>query len=151
MTYLVLKFLHVGSMFAATALAVGPIVVLVLVLRSRDAAAIRGVFSRFRPIARAGGAAYGLGIVFGVATAVEGSIPLATPWLIEAYVLLGGLIVANLAAERWIEAVTDAAAVGDEATLDAYAHSLRPIVALVGAGTVTLALVFVMVVKPGPP
>ena len=34
MTYLILKFLHVGSMFLATALAVGPIVVLVLILRT---------------------------------------------------------------------------------------------------------------------
>ncbi len=66
MTYLVLKFLHVGSMFLATALAVGPIVVFVLILRSGDAATIRRVFQFAEPVSRAGGVAYGLGVVFGI-------------------------------------------------------------------------------------
>ena len=41
MTYLELKFLHVGSMFLATALAIGPIALYVLILRTGDANTIR--------------------------------------------------------------------------------------------------------------
>ena len=146
--YLVLKFLHVASMFLATSLAVGPVVVLLLVLRTGDASSIRTVFRLFEPLARAGGAAYGLGILLGVATALQGGIPLTSPWLIEAYALLGGLIVANLAAERWIKVVTRAAERGDDASLAEWAGSSRPVAALIGTIAATLALVFVMVVKP---
>lgn len=52
MPYLVLMFVHVGSMFLATAIAVGPILVLVLILRTGDAQTVHRAFGLAEPIAR---------------------------------------------------------------------------------------------------
>ena len=152
MTYLVLKFLHVGSMFLATALAVGPIVVFVLILRSGDAGAIRRAFRFAQPLSRAGGVLYGLGILSGVVTALNGSIALTTPWLVTAYLLIVLLIVSNLYADRWMTKVAEAAEASDagvaSAELEAWRRSSAPIWSLCAAVLITLAIVFVMVVKP---
>jgi len=152
MTYLVLKFLHVGSMFLATALAIGPIVAFVLILRTGDAATIRRAFRFAEPLSRVGGISYGLGVVFGIATALNGGISLTTTWLVTAYGLLGLLIVTNLYADRWMRAVHSAAEAtsGDmsSAELEHWQTSARPVWSLAAAIAITLALVFTMVVKP---
>ena len=83
MMYLNLKFLHVGSMFVATALAIGPIALYVLILRTGDAHAIRRAFRFAEPLSRVGGIAYGVGVIFGVVTALNGGIGLTTPWLVR--------------------------------------------------------------------
>jgi hypothetical protein len=152
MTYLFLKFLHVGSMFMATALAVGPIVVLVLILRTGDVATIRRAFRFAEPLSRAGGIVYGLGVVFGIVTALNGSIALTSTWLVLAYGLLVLLIANNLYADRWMRKV-HAAARGSaddafSAELTAWRGSSGPVWSLAAAITITLGLVFVMVVKP---
>jgi hypothetical protein len=152
MTYLVLKFLHVGSMFLATALAVGPIIVFVLILRTGDVGAIRRSFRFAEPLSRAGGAAYGLGILFGILAALNGTIDLASRWLVASYVLLGLLIVSNLYADRWMSKVSEAAASSTDdsasAELETWRRSHGPIWSLVASVLMTLAIVFVMVVKP---
>lgn len=152
MTYLVFKFVHVGAMFLGTALAIGPIALFVLILRTGDANAIRKAFRFAEPLSRAGGVSYGLGVVFGIITALNGGIDLTAPWLLIAYVLLVGLVVANLYADRWMkrvhlaaEAATDGRSSGE---LDAWRRSSRPLWSLAAAATLSLALVFVMVVKP---
>jgi hypothetical protein len=151
--YLVLKFLHVGSMFLGTALAIGPIALFVLILRTGDGHAIRRAFRFAEPLSRAGGIFYGLGVVFGVVTALNGGIDLTAPWLVTAYALLVGLVVTNLYADRWMKRVHVAAdATGEEtgaAELDTWRRSSRPVWSLVAAALLTLGLVFTMVVKPG--
>jgi uncharacterized membrane protein len=150
--YLVLKFLHVGSMFLGTALAIGPIALFVLILRTGDAHAIRRAFRFAEPLSRAGGIFYGLGVVFGVITALNGGIDLTAPWLVTAYALLVGLVVSNLYADRWMKRVHVAAEAESEDTgvteLDAWRRSSGPLWSLGLAALLTLALVFVMVVKP---
>jgi len=152
MTYLVLKFLHVGSMFLGTALAIGPIALFVLILRTGDAAVTARAFRFAQPLSRAGGVCYGLGVVFGIATALNGGIDLAAPWLVTAYALLVGLIVANLSADRWMRRVHAAAATAVEQPggqeLEDWRRATGPLWSLVATITLTLALVFVMVVKP---
>jgi uncharacterized membrane protein len=152
MIYLVLKFLHVGSMFLGTALAIGPIALLVLILRTGDAHAIRRAFRFAEPLSRAGGIFYGLGVVFGVVTALNGGIDLTAPWLVTAYALLVGLVVTNLYADRWMKRVHIAAEAAvdapEAAALDAWRRSSRPVWSLVTAAMLTLGLVFTMVVKP---
>jgi uncharacterized membrane protein len=104
------------------------------------------------PLSRAGGIAYGLGVVFGIVTALNGGIDLAAPWLATAYVLLAGLVVTNLYADRWMKRVHVAAEAASQGTappeLDKWRRSTRPIWSLAAAAILTLALVFVMVVKP---
>jgi hypothetical protein len=151
MTYLVLKSLHVGAMFLATALAIGPIALFVLILRTGDTDAIRRAFRFAEPLSRAGGICFGLGILFGVATALSGSIDLLTPWLVTAYVLILGLAATNLTADGWMRRVHQASEAADGeavAELERWRRSARPIWSLGAATLLILALVFVMVVKP---
>jgi uncharacterized membrane protein len=154
MPYALLMFLHVGSMFMATSLAIGPITVLVLVLRTGDVGAIRRTFRFAEPVARAGGVFYGLGVIFGIGTALNGGISLTTPWLVTAYALLGLLVAANLYADHWMKEVARAADATDAATLTPelarWVRSRTPVWSLAASGAITLAIVFVMVAKPDP-
>jgi hypothetical protein len=147
MDFLLPKFLHIGSMFLATALAVGPLVVFTLILRTGDAAAIRRAFGFAEPVARAGGIFYGLGILFGIIATLTGSIDLTARWLLTAYVIVVLLGANGLYAERWMRKVEGAAERhGDE--LAAWQRSRLPVWSTAGAVTLTLAVVYVMVVKP---
>ena len=154
MPYQILMFFPVGSMFVATALAVGPATLLFLTARSEDHAAIKRTFGFAEPVFRIGGIAYGLGILFGVLTAMSGSIDLATPWLVTAYVLVILLIATNLVFERWTRRVEAAVSgdVGDErqSALESVVSERRAVLSLVGMALITLGIVFVMVVKPNP-
>jgi hypothetical protein len=150
MPFLLLKFLHVGSMFLATALAVGPSVLLYLVARGGNLDAIRRAFGHVTSVFRAAGALYGLGLLFGFLAALNGQLDLTASWLVTAYVLVGILIVFNLWFERWTRRVETAVADDARAAteLPVAIDSRAPIYALAGMVTVTLLLVFVMVVKP---
>jgi hypothetical protein len=151
MPYQILMFVHVGSMFLATTLAIGPSTMLFLTARSGDRGAIKRTFGFATPVYRVGGAAYGLGILFGVLTALSGSIDLTTPWLVTAYALVVLLIATNLVFERWTRRVEGAVG-GDDgqglATLQTVVGDRSAAASLTGMVLITLALVFVMVVKP---
>lgn len=147
MDFLLPKFLHIGSMFIATTLAVGPLVVFTLILRSGDRSAIGRAFGFAEHVARAGGIFYGLGIVFGIVAALTGSIDLTAKWLLSAYVIVVLLGAHGFYAERWMRQVERAAdASGEE--LSAWQRSSRPLWSVGAAVLLALAVVFVMVVKP---
>lgn len=147
MPYLLFKFIHVGSMFLATAFAIGPAVLLFAVARSGNIDTIRRTFAHTGRVFRLGAAFYGLGLVFGFVTAVNGAIPITTPWLVAAYALILVLIAFNFTFERWTHRVEDA--VSDRDVTEApVLKSRTPGIALVGMATATLLIVFVMVVKP---
>ncbi len=152
MTFLLPKFLHIGSMFLATALAVGPLVVFTLILRTGDAHAIRRVFQFTEPVGRAVGICYGLGTLFGIIAALTGSIDLTARWLLTAYVIVVLLRVNGLYAERWMRKVKAATAFSAgsnlEAELATWQRSMVPLWSIAAAVGLTLAVVFVMVVKP---
>lgn len=150
MPYELLVFLHVGSMFLGTALAIGPSSMLFLIARTRDRGTIKRAFGIVAPVFRLGGLAYGLGIVFGLLTAASGSIPLTTPWLITSYLLVVVLIATNLVFERWtrnVEAVASRDDLSQEALDVVVSRSTAP-AALTVLILITLGIVFVMVVKP---
>lgn len=147
MPYLLFKFIHVGSMFLATALAIGPSVLLYLVARNGSVENIRKTFAHTTVVFRAGAAFYGLGLLFGFVTALNGSIDIAAPWLIAAYLLIVLLIGFNFTFERWTHRV-DEAVHGQAGTEASVIRSRTPAYALAGMVTVTLLIVFVMVVKP---
>jgi hypothetical protein len=146
MPFLLLKFLHVGSMFLATAMAVGPSVLLYLVARTGNVDAIRRAFGHTTSVFRAGAAFYGLGLLFGFLAALNGQIDLTASWLIAAYVLVGVLIVFNLGFERWTKRIERTVDVSTD--LDAAVRSRVPLYALAGMVALTLSIVFVMVAKP---
>jgi hypothetical protein len=151
MPYQILMFFHVGSMFLATAFAIGPSAILFLTARSGDRGAIKVTFGFATPVYRIGGAAYGLGILFGVLTALSGSIDLTAPWLVTSYVLIFLLIATNLVFERWTRRVDGAVngGIGDASgTLQTVLHDRSAALSLTGMILITLGIVFVMVVKP---
>jgi hypothetical protein len=151
MTFLVLKFLHVGSMFLATALAVGPAVLLYLIARSGDVGAIRRAFGHATAVFRVGGAFYGLGLLFGFAAALTGQLDLTQSWLVTAYVLVGVLIATNLVFERWTRRIEEGVGTSEQepsAELPEVIRARAPLYSLAAMVTLTLMIVFVMVVKP---
>ena len=148
MDFLVFKWLHIGAMFMATALAVGPFVVLYLVARTGDLPSIRRAFSFSATIGRIGGAMYGLGILFGIVAALSGAIDLTAKWLLTAYVLVVFLGVNGLFAERWMVRVHAAAEARGSDEVERLARTSGVVVLLTVMVVVTLAIIFVMVVKP---
>ena len=148
MEFLVLKWLHIGAMFMATALAVGPFVVLYLVARTGDLPSIRRAFSFSTVIGRIGGAMYGLGILSGIAAALTGAIDLTATWLLTAYVLVVVLGVNGLLAERWMGRVHAAAEADGSDDVHRLVRSPSAVTLLSVMVVVTLAVIFVMVVKP---
>src|SRR6186713_3047274 len=100
-------------MFLATAFAIGPSVLLYLVARTGSVDTIRRTFAHTTPVFRIGAACYGVGLLFGFVTALNGTIPITAPWLIAAYLLILVLIAFNFTFERWTRRVEEA--MGEEA------------------------------------
>jgi hypothetical protein len=146
--FLVFKWLHIGAMFMATALAVGPFVVLYLVARTGDLPSIRRAFSFSTTIGQIGGAMYGLGILFGIVAALTGAIDLTAKWLLTAYILVVFLGVNGLLAERWMGRVHAAAEAGGSDEVERLVRAPSAVTLLTVMIVVTLAIIFVMVAKP---
>jgi uncharacterized membrane protein len=147
------KFLHIASMFLAVSIFVGQGMLSGVVARSGDVAAVRRVMAaeeRFAPI---GGAAFVLGIVFGILAAITGDFDLTATWLLIAYAL-ALFIVVNGATyhRRQSERLKAAADTGPE---DGRSEQIR---AIAGAPITNvmnvidalawLAIIYVMVTKP---
>jgi len=146
--FVFLKFLHVSAMFAATSLAVGPIVVYWLVARSGDAGALKTAMRFDEALERTAGGFYGLGILAGVAAALTGSLDVTAPWLLTAYGLVVLLIVNNLYLSLRMRALREIATTGNGAVVAARSRSRALSASVAALGLITLALVYTMVVKP---
>lgn len=148
MPFLMLKFLHVGSMFLATALAVGPSVLLYRIAQGRDPTTIHRAVTQATAVYRVAAACYGLGVLFGVTAALNGAIDLTAGWLLLAYGLIVLLIVTNLTFERWTRRIDAAADVGDDRSLTDVVKSRSALVAVTAMTLFSVLIVFVMVTKP---
>ena len=146
--FVFLKFLHISAMFAATSLAVGPIVVYYLVARSGDANALKTAMKFDEALERTAGGFYGLGILLGAAAALSGSLDLTAPWLLTAYALVVLLIVNNLYLSLRMRALRELAIAGNTPALAALSRARALTVSILGLGLITLALVYTMVAKP---
>jgi hypothetical protein len=146
--FVFLKFLHVSAMFAATSLAVGPIVVYYLAARTGDTNALKTAMKFDEALERTAGGFYGLGILLGVAATLTGSLDLTAPWLLTAYALVVLLIVNNLYLSLRMRALKEVASSGNSAALGALSRSSAIIASMAALGLITLALVYTMVAKP---
>ena len=146
--FVFLKFLHISAMFAATSLAVGPIVVYYLIARTGDANALKTAMKFDEALERTAGGFYGLGILLGAAAALSGSLDLTAPWLLTAYALVVLLIVNNLYLSLRMRALKEVASSGNSASLGALSRARALTVSILGLGLITLALVYTMVAKP---
>ena len=86
--YVILKALHILSMFAVIGIYAGSEWVMDRLLVRGDVPALRGFLNAYRPLVNAVPVIFIAGIVLGFATALVGGLDLLEPWLVIAYVLL---------------------------------------------------------------
>jgi hypothetical protein len=150
MTFVFLKFLHVAFMFMGAALAVGPAAMLYLIARSGDAAGIRRSFASVERIFQISTACYGLGIVFGFAAALSGTLDLTASWLITSYVLVALLGAHGILFDRWTKQVVlgfGSAAATEPDRVEHLRHARTPLYLLSAMAVLVIAIVYVMVTK----
>ncbi len=152
--FVLFKYLHVLTMFAAVAAEVVPELVLHAVARRGDVAGLRG----FHPIAEKAGKLIPMlfvtGLVFGIIAAVAGEFDLLRPWLIVSYVLFAiamgvGALVSDPWAKRLGQAAFASPADAPSAELRAAVHDRRGVVGSTILMASIVVLIFLMVVKPG--
>jgi hypothetical protein len=95
---LLFKFLHIGVMFVAVVVALGPELLLRGIGRSGDVRAIRVGYSLADRLGRAIPALFGIGLVFGLLTAWSQGLNFFAPWLLVSYVLF---VVATVVGARF--------------------------------------------------
>ena len=151
--FVIFKYLHIASMFYAVALAVSGELVVRRVADTLDARAIATTVDRVRSLGNVATALFLAGAVFGVIAALTGQINPFAPWLLLTYVAFVSAIVIGVG-------ITDpwAARLGAAATVspaDGPSDELRSVVADPRARfgtaaliTLTVVIIFLMVVKP---
>lgn len=145
-------FFHVMTMFSAVALAGGGEILLLRIARSRDVPAIRSAFDAHRRLGALVPGLFLLGFAFGVvAIFVDGFDPLQG-WLLLAYpTFVAGMAVGAAVIGPWVKRVAIAAAASGDAIsteLDAALADPRGRWGQLGFWAITVAIVFIMVVKP---
>jgi hypothetical protein len=150
---LILKFLHIVSMFSGVTLAVGSLVFLDLVARTRDVDAYRRLDAIVQRTDMAAVALFLAGIAFGFLTAITGGFDLTASWLILAYVLVAAIVVEGLVfSGPWFTRIREAASQADRTAAAAEVQRLirnpKHLAALANVNLLFVAIIYVMVVKP---
>jgi hypothetical protein len=150
---LILKFLHIASMFAAVTLLFATDLLFYRAMRRGDIAGLRSIARHGHAVTNVGVGLAVLGIIFGFATALTGGFDLLAPWLLIAYVLVVALVILGAAVEGpFIERVGRAAEASEGGTASEELHRLladrRGEVALALSAVLYVAVIYVMVVKP---
>ena len=152
--FVAFKYLHIVSMFFAVALAVSTELVLRRVATTGDAAAIRTVLPRVRPLGNVATILFVAGFAFGIVAALTGQINLLAPWLLLAYAaFVGATLIGIFVTDPWaarLEAAAVATAEGSGSS-DALQAVIGDPVARAATWALMLlvaVLVFLMVVKP---
>jgi hypothetical protein len=147
------KFLHVAMMFGAVAAAVIPEVVLHIVANTRDARAIATMAGIAERIGKATPVFFVGGAIFGLLAAWSGQIDFTAPWLLATYVLfIAAMATGIVFSDPWVRRLGAAAAgsgEGGTSALDAVIDEPRAKIASAWLMFSVVAIIFLMVVKPG--
>ncbi len=149
---LVLKWLHILSMFFAVTLLFAPDTLFWRAARAGDVATMRGIGSVSKRVVNLGIVIFFVGLGFGFATALVGGFDLTAGWLLTAYGLVAVIIFLGAAIENPHYTKVSAAA---ERSGDEPSAELRSLLAspkrywLLVSGALYVAVIFDMVVKPG--
>ena len=150
---LVLKFLHIASMFAAVTLIFGSIVFLDLLARRGDAIAYLRLDALVKRTDTVAIGLFLMGLVFGFATALTGAFDLTAGWLILAYVLVAAIFVEGIFITiphynhvREVATNTDPAVAGD--AIARLVRDSRHVALVLVVTLLWLGVIYVMVVKP---
>lgn len=149
----IFKFLHVATMFMAVGVSVGADFVLHWVAASCDVRAIRIAFNRSKHLSKVIPSLYLLGAAFGLLSVYFEHLDFLRAWLIAAYVLF---IIGNVLGARsgaWHEQMLKSALASPDdapsAELKAIAESKQSVYLMWVFLGVIIAIIFVMVFKPG--
>ena len=151
---MVLKVLHISFVFGGIALIYGTEILLHRIGRSGDTRSIRTAFGMAKPVATLGPVIFWVGIGFGITAAVVNGYNLLAPWLLATYVLVAVLMLAGLTITvPWMNRVGALAAAAPDGAaspeLTAALHDRRATVLLYVSVVVDVAIVALMVFKPG--
>ena len=151
--FVIFKFLHIASMFAAVASAVIPEVVLHFVANTREPrgiATMAGVTERIgkvTPVFFVGGA------VFGLLAAWTGQLDFTAPWLLATYVLFViAMVTGILFSDPWVgrlHAAAVASGDGPTAELEAVIEERKAKIASAWLMLTIVVIISLMVFKPG--
>ena len=149
----IFKFLHIATMFMAVGVSVGADFVLHWIASSGDVRAIRTSFNRSQILAKIVPSLYLLGAAFGLLAVYFDNLDFLRPWLITTYLLF---IIANVLGARsgtWHEHMLKAAMTSSEdsssAEFKALVEDKSSVYQMWVFLAVILAIIFVMVFKPG--
>lgn len=145
-------FLHVTTMILAVASSGGAEILVHRVAATRDLPGIRTVLATYGVIARFIPVLFGIGFAFGlIAVFVEGFNPFQG-WLLLAYVLfVAGVAVGAIVNGGWATRLAAASAEATDNQDPAFRAALDDRSGMIGLWVfwlITVALVFVMIVKP---
>ena len=146
-------FLHIATMFAAVAVAIGSWLILRRIGRSGDVPAIRGTFASGASLTRLVPILYGLGAALGIVAIFTNDFDPFQPFLLIAYGLfILATVVGAVVIEPWLKRVTQAAAESPDAAPSAELAALLgdPKARVIDwlDPLIILLFVFDMVVKP---
>ncbi len=148
---LILKWLHILSMFVALTLLWAPDVLFWRAARSGDVGTMRGIGLLSKAVVNVGIVLFFVGMGFGIATALVGPFDLTAGWLLTAYGLVAVIIVLGAAVENphYLKISAAAERSGEQPSEELQALLRSPIKYLswVSVGLYA-AVIYVMVVKP---
>lgn len=151
---MVLKYLHIALVFGGIALIYGTEILLHRMGRSGDVRTVRTAFATAKPIANLAPAVFWAGVGFGIAAGVVNGYDMTAPWLLAAYALVASLLVGGVTITvPWMGRVESLAAAAPDGPatpeLHAALHDRRPMLLMYASIAVDLAIVALMVFKPG--
>lgn len=150
---MILKFLHIGIMFAAVAVAVGGELILSRATATRNVLTIRGTFGAAAGVMRWVPVLFGLGALVGIVAALVGSFDPFAPWLISAYVLFVIAMAVGGQIGAWAQRVGMAAAASPteapSAELQAAIDDPRAAILRYLNWAIVIGFIALMVFKPG--
>jgi hypothetical protein len=152
--FVLFKYLHILTMFAAVAAAFVPEIWLHIIARRGDVAALRGYLPLTAQVGKLIPVIFVAGLVFGLLAAWAGELDFFQPWLIGAYIIFAiAMATGGLVGGPW--AVRMAQAAGESPTdapspaLQAAVHDQRGVISTTILMLSIIVIVFLMVAKPG--
>jgi hypothetical protein len=152
--FVLFKYLHILTMFAAVAAAFVPEIWLHVMARRGDVPGLRGYLPLTAQVGKLIPVLFVTGLVFGLLAAWSGELDFFQPWLIGAYVIFAiamatGALVGGPWAGRMAEAAFESPTDAPSPALLAAIHDRRGVISTAILMTSIIVIVWLMVAKPG--
>lgn len=152
--FVLFKYLHVLTMFAAVAAAFVPEIWLHVIARRGDVPGLRGYLPLTAQAGKLIPVLFVIGLVFGLLAAWAGELDFFQPWLIGAYVIFAiamatGALVGGPWAVRMAKAASESPSDAPSPALTAAIRDQRGVISTTILMLSIIVIVFLMVAKPG--